>query len=84
MPIMTGQTAVRLLREKGHKLPIVGITGNADESDKILRYGADYIIIKPVKRPMLLKTLRKILQSAQMHSNGSSGSGASPPESPNL
>ena len=71
MPVMTGQTAIRLLRERGHKIPIVGITGNAEESDKILRYGADHIIIKPVKRLTLMKTFRKILQSIQTNSPGS-------------
>lgn len=61
MPVMFGQTAIKQLRAEGYMTPIIGITGNAEDADKILLYGADHVIIKPISKTRLMKTLAMII-----------------------
>lgn len=61
MPVMSGQTAIRTLRNEGFAVPIISITGNGSEADKLLRYGANIVLPKPIKRDDLLKALQQLL-----------------------
>eukprot|EP00249_Psilotum_nudum_P012875 c24019_g1_i1 orf=61-2463(+) len=59
MPIMDGHEATRELRAMGIKAPIVGLTGNALDSDRnqFLAAGVDDFFTKPVSRHQLVKLL---------------------------
>ena len=52
MPRMTGSVAAKVMRGKGFKGRIVGVTGNAGTAQKqnFLASGADEIIVKPVHK----------------------------------
>jgi CheY-like chemotaxis protein len=47
MPIMTGVTATRILRQRGYTLPIVAVTGNALSEDVAIfrEAGANDILV---------------------------------------
>ena len=51
MPTMSGPDATRALRELGYKGPIIGVTGNALDEDRVLfmNAGATNVIVKPLK-----------------------------------
>ena len=59
MPVMTGQEAVRALREAGCTARVVGLTGNVVGHDRrdFLSAGADDVLGKPVQRGDLMKAL---------------------------
>ncbi|KAJ3980733.1 hypothetical protein F5890DRAFT_1557434 [Lentinula detonsa] len=64
MPVMTGEDAVRGMREAGrHDIFVVGCTGNAltDDQKRYLDAGADDILIKPIN----FKRLPEILETAR-------------------
>ena len=55
MPVMDGPTAVQIIRELGYKNPILGVTGNTlpEQVADFLAHGADEVVGKPVKLPVL-------------------------------
>lgn len=59
MPVMDGHEATRQLRAMGVKSPIVGLTGNALNSDRnqFLAAGVDDFFTKPISRHQLLNLL---------------------------
>jgi signal transduction histidine kinase/CheY-like chemotaxis protein len=59
MPEMNGDEAIRLLRLRGFRRPIVGLTGNAAgaERDVLLAAGACRVLSKPVKADVLKQCL---------------------------
>jgi PAS domain S-box-containing protein len=61
MPEMDGHEAVRTLRSKGYKKPIIALTAHAmkEEQNRSLQSGFDDHITKPIDRKMLLRTLSK-------------------------
>jgi CheY-like chemotaxis protein len=61
MPNMAGPEAASAMRDLGYRNPIIGVTGNALEEDKIsfLKAGADSVLIKPINT----HSLQHILQS---------------------
>jgi CheY-like chemotaxis protein len=63
MPNMNGYEAVRMLRKKGVKIPIVALTAHAMESDrqKSLEAGCDDHMSKPINRNKLIEVLGKYL-----------------------
>jgi PAS domain S-box-containing protein len=63
MPNMNGYEAVRMLRKKGVKIPIVALTAHAMESDrqKSLEAGCDDHLSKPINRNKLIEVLGKYL-----------------------
>jgi len=50
MPVMSGEDAVRKLRELNYKIPIVILTGNATQEDQRLckEAGSDDFLTKPI------------------------------------
>ena len=65
MPGMDGLTATRRARGKGHALPIVGLTANAFDTDRLacLEAGMDDFISKPVTRDKLAQVVLPLLQA---------------------
>jgi len=63
MPVMDGETATVLLREKGLETPIIALTANAMKGFevKLLEAGCTEFLTKPVDVDALLRTLGKIL-----------------------
>ena len=63
MPEMNGDEAIRLLRLRGFRRPIVGLTGNAAgaERDVLLAAGACRVLSKPVKADVLKQCLADAL-----------------------
>ncbi|KAJ4464902.1 hypothetical protein C8J55DRAFT_493715 [Lentinula edodes] len=65
MPVMTGEDAVKAMREAGrHDVFVVGCTGNAltDDQNRYLDAGADDILIKPInfsRLPEIMETARQ-------------------------
>ncbi|KAG8876393.1 hypothetical protein FRB98_007321, partial [Tulasnella sp. 332] len=62
MPVMTGQEAVKRLRNAGRKDFVVGATGNALKLDQVayIEAGADHVLAKPV----MLKDVKAFLEIA--------------------
>jgi CheY-like chemotaxis protein/HPt (histidine-containing phosphotransfer) domain-containing protein len=63
MPVMDGLTAVRTLRAKGYRGPIVALTANATAQDMqdCLNAGCDGFLTKPIERGRFAETLRSYL-----------------------
>lgn len=67
MPIMDGITATKLIRKLNHPdaqtLPIIAMTANAFEDDKLLasQSGMNGYLVKPIDLDLLIQTLRKLL-----------------------
>jgi PAS domain S-box-containing protein len=57
MPVMDGYTAVKLIREKNSKVPIIAQTAYADDKDKAIECGCTGFISKPFDRKGLFKVL---------------------------
>jgi signal transduction histidine kinase/CheY-like chemotaxis protein len=64
MPVMDGLTAVRTLREKGYRGPIVVLTANTSQQDRqnCLDAGFDDFLAKPIERERFDETLRCYLR----------------------
>lgn len=63
MPKLDGLSASRMLRERGVRAPIVGLTANAYQSDRdaCLAAGMDEHLAKPITRQKLSDLLRRYL-----------------------
>jgi CheY-like chemotaxis protein/HPt (histidine-containing phosphotransfer) domain-containing protein len=63
MPGMDGFELATRIREKGHKEPIIFLTGNAKKEHlaKALEAGATDFIIKPINKEILLAKIRKYI-----------------------
>ena len=61
MPVMDGLEASRRIRSGGHRMLIVGVTGNAlaEDIDQFLAAGADCVVTKPVSVTGLKETLER-------------------------
>jgi CheY-like chemotaxis protein len=68
MPVMSGLDAAKLIRERGMRVPIVALTGNAMESERELcrRVGMNGFITKPFRRPELLEGVAAAIKGATL------------------
>lgn len=61
MPVMDGYAAVRLIREKNSKIPIIAQTAYADDRDKAIDCGCSGFISKPFDRKGLFKVINEYI-----------------------
>ena len=63
MPELDGLEATRMIRDKGHKVPIIAMTANAMKGDreKCINAGMNDYMSKPIKRDTVFKILEKWL-----------------------
>lgn len=63
MPKVDGITAIKVIRENNHQIPIIAQTAYTSESDKqkILQAGATHIVPKPIDCEALFHYLKKII-----------------------
>lgn len=68
MPKMGGVAATRVLREQGQNMPIVALTANAQEEDKVtcLNNGFDQYFVKPIELESFYQMLGKYLDLGTM------------------
>lgn len=64
MPVMGGLEATELMRQDGHKIPIIALTANAMKEDKDRCYeaGCNGFLPKPVDANILSETLEQFLK----------------------
>ncbi len=67
MPEMTGLDLITLLREEGHKVPAIMMTGHFATEDRVRveQLGISTILRKPITLPMLARALEKSLLAAR-------------------
>ncbi len=67
MPVMNGEEAVRIIREKenGRKTPIIALTAYASLEDRArcLENGMDEYVTKPVRKSELFEAIAKVIRS---------------------
>ena len=61
MPVMDGYTAIKLIREKNTKIPIIVQTAYADDREKAIECGCSGFISKPFDKKDLFKILCKFI-----------------------
>jgi len=89
MPVMDGQTATRLLRERGCTLPVIALTANAMKGfeAEIERCGFSGFLTKPIEIDVLLADLARrlggqavaVAVSAPTDASGAPGAARIPP-----
>ena len=67
MPVMDGVEATRIIRAQGHHLPIVAVTANASERDRMMCLGAGMndFLSKPVTQDALRRVLAQFGPAAR-------------------
>jgi two-component system OmpR family response regulator len=67
MPGMDGLSVLRILRDAGHRVPVIMLTARGDEADRVvgLELGADDYVGKPFSPRELLARLRAVLRRSQ-------------------
>lgn len=62
MPIMDGYTATRLLRQRGLKIPIIGLTAHAmkDAEREVREAGCSAMVTKPIVIDVLMHTIAEL------------------------
>jgi PAS domain S-box-containing protein len=61
MPVMDGYTAVKIIREKNEKIPIIAQTAYADDRDRAIECGCSGFISKPFDKKGLFKVLTEFI-----------------------
>ncbi|MCP5051136.1 MAG: response regulator, partial [bacterium] len=63
-PVMDGNEAIKLIREKGYKVPIIVVSAHAMEEDVelSLEAGADGYITKPIDFKNFFETIEEYLK----------------------
>lgn len=64
MPVMDGFTATRLLRDRGHTLPILALTAMSSETDRdrCMDAGCTGFLAKPVKLATLVRSVATLIE----------------------
>lgn len=64
MPEMDGYAAIRILREKGYRKPVLALTAHAlkEERDRAMGMGFDAYITKPINKTTLHRTISAFLR----------------------
>jgi DNA-binding response OmpR family regulator len=67
MPVMGGQEVCRQIRKESEEVPIIILTGSADELDRVLllELGADDYVVKPFSPKELLARVHAVLRRAR-------------------
>jgi len=67
MPLLNGQEVCKLIRRESAEVPILILTGSADEIDRVLllELGADDYVIKPFSPKELVARVRAILRRSR-------------------
>jgi signal transduction histidine kinase/FixJ family two-component response regulator len=67
MPVLSGVDAVKMLREQGYEHPIVALTANATNEDKMIciRAGCNDFLTKPIPRQKLYDMTSKYLKPSE-------------------
>jgi len=67
MPGLDGLAVLRMLRDAGHRVPVIMLTARGDEADRVvgLELGADDYVAKPFSPRELLARLRAVLRRVQ-------------------
>ena len=76
MPEMDGYTATRIIRDKeeqGEHIPIIAITGDAEDLNKkkCIKSGMDSFLIKPYRSVEIIKILKKYLNTGSVKTESS-------------
>ena len=63
MPVMDGLTATKTIREKHPDIPIIALTANAFDSDRVLAMdaGCNDFLAKPVSSEACIETIKRFL-----------------------
>ncbi len=71
MPVMDGITALKTLRARGNKIPVLLLTAKAEIDDKVLGLdsGANYYLTKPFDSKELLAAIRAITRTENQGSS---------------
>ncbi len=71
MPVMDGITALKKLRARGCKIPVLMLTAKAETDDKVLGLdsGANYYLTKPFDTKELLAAIRAITRTEEQGSS---------------
>ncbi len=67
MPQLSGQDVCKLIRKESEEVPILILTGSADEVDRVLllELGADDYVIKPFSPKELMARVRAVLRRSR-------------------
>jgi DNA-binding response OmpR family regulator len=67
MPVVNGQEVCRQIRKESEEVPIIILTGSADELDRVLllEMGADDYVVKPFSPKELLARVHAVLRRAR-------------------
>jgi CheY-like chemotaxis protein len=80
MPEMDGLETIRMLRRKGHRMPIIAMPLRADSAEKryskfARSFGADEVLLKPFVDTDVMEVVARAL--GQVHPSDTSGTTAS-------
>jgi len=71
MPVMDGPTATKAIRDTGYSRPIIGITGNVLDADRVIftNAGANEVLYKPLTLTAFNECTKKLAASGSFGKN---------------
>lgn len=75
MDPMGGFEFIKILRDNDNKMPVILVTGDdtADLLEQAGKYGVAAVLMKPVEKERLVRTVERTLAATVMKSGGSGG-----------